>query len=267
MDATNVRIALQNAQALERLAAANLAAAEKEAARGQALFAEQSLPASAWEKIQAARDIAAAQHDQARAGLRAAEQALADCTLTAPFAGAITAKHRNAGDTVTLMPVSPILSLTDLDHLEARLAVPEVLEGFVKVGQRIQAVTSPGGQRFEARVRVKNPVIDPASRTVEVLADVARVEGGPLRPGVLVNADFGSYGENVLFVPTTALRTEGQASYLLVVAGGKAERRNVEIAPVHPGTVAVTRGLEAQADVILDPGSLAAGDAVVALPN
>lgn len=268
MDATNARIALQNAQALERLAAASLAAAERDHARSKGLFAEGSLPEAAWEKVQTGREMAAAQHDQAKAALRGAEQLLSDMTLTAPFDGVITAKFRNAGDTVTLMPVSPILALTDLDHLEVRLTVPEAIEGFARPGQTAPGVTTPGGQQFQAKLRVKNSVVDPASRTIEVLADVLQVAGAPLRPGTLVQVDLGAFAEKgALFVPTTALRTDGKETFLLVAVNGKAERRVVDTSPVHPGTVEVHTGLDPQADVILDPGSLAPGDAVVPLAN
>ncbi len=268
MDATNANIALLNARAAERLAAANLDGAEKELARGKVLYEQQSLPEAGYDRVKTARLVAAAQLDQARAALRASEQGVADATLVAPFGGIITAKFRNAGDTVTLMPVSPILALTDVDHLEARLAVPESIEAFVRPGQVIEGVTTPGGQRFEARVRVKGSVVEPSTRTVEILADVTRVDGPALRPGSLVNVDFGGFGEkDGLFVPTTALRTDGKGPFVLVVAAGKAERRDVEVAPVHPGTVAVKGGLDPSADVILDPGLLAPGEPVVPLPN
>jgi RND family efflux transporter MFP subunit len=266
MDPTNVRIGLQNAQAMERLAAAGLASAEKDLSRGKLLFEQGSLPEAQWEKIQTGRDLAAAQHDQARAALRAAEQAVTDATLVAPFDGTVTAKFRNAGDTVSLMPVSPILALTDTDRLEARLAVPESIERFVKLGQKVEGVTTPGDVRFEARVRVRNAVVDPATRTVEVLADVVPGEG--IRPGTLVNVDLGGFGgQDGLYVPTTALKTDGEGTFVLVVAGGKAERRTVQVTPVHPGAAAVRGGLDPKAEVIQDPGSLAAGDPVIPLPN
>jgi RND family efflux transporter MFP subunit len=268
MDATNAGIALQNARAAERLAAASLDGAEKELARGKVLYEQQSLPEAGYDRVKTGRELAAAQLDQARAAVRAAEQAVADCTLVAPFDGVITAKLRNAGDTVTLMPVSPILALTDVDRLEARLAVPEAIEAYAKPGQAIEGLTTPGGQRFEARVRVKGSVVDPATRTVEVLADVGKVDGPALRPGTLVNVDFGAFGEkDGLFVPTAALRADGRGQFVLVVVGGKVERRDLEVAPVHPGTVAVKGGLDRGADVILDPGLLAPGEAVVPLPN
>ena len=268
MDPVNAAIGLENAKAAERLAAANLAAAEREVVRSQQLFEAQSLPEAGFDRVKTARDIAAAQLDQARAALRGAQQQLTDTTLVAPFDGVITAKYRNAGDTVTLMPVTPILTLTDVDHLEARLAVPEAIESFVRSGQTIEGVLTPSGQRFAAKVRVKGTVVDPNTRTIEVLADVVKTDGPPLRPGSLVNVDFGGFADrDGLFVPTSAVQGDAKGNYVFVVAGGKAERRLVDVVPINPGTYAVRAGLDPSVEVVLDPGTLAAGEAVVPLAN
>jgi len=264
MDASMVRIGLQNARAMERLAVAQLAEADREVERGRQLFDGQGMSQSTWDKVRTGREMAAAQLDQARAAVKASEQQLADATLKAPFAGVVTGKYQNAGNTVTLMPISPILALTEVDFLEAKLALPEALDPYVEPGQTIEGITTPGGRRFEAKVRVKAGVVDPMTRTIEVLADVANPEG--LLPGTIVTADLGRYGESGrLFLPATAVKTDGKTSWVFVVAGGKAERREVVVSAVHPGTLAVKEGLAADADVIADPGSLAAGDAVVAL--
>lgn len=266
MDATNARIALQNARAAERLAAARVAEAERDVARSKLLVEGGGMAPAAFDQVQTGLDIATAQLDQARAALSAAQQQVSDATLVAPFAGVITQKFRNAGDTVTLMPVSPIVALTDVDHLELRLTVPEALEPAISPGKLIEATTTPGGQRFKAKVRMKSAVVDPATRTVEVLADV--VKGSDVRPGTLATADFGTFAEaGGLFVPATAVKTDGKKSWVFVVAGGKAERREVVAAPVHPGTVAVKEGLAADAQVVVEPGTLAPGDAVVSLAN
>ncbi|HVP65861.1 MAG TPA: efflux RND transporter periplasmic adaptor subunit [Anaeromyxobacteraceae bacterium] len=268
MDPVNAAIGLENAKAAERLAAANLAAAEREVARSQQLYEAQSLPEAGFDRVKTARDIAAAQLDQARAALRGAQQQLTDATLVAPFDGVITAKYRNAGDTVTLMPVTPILTLTDVDHLEVRLAVPEAIESFVRPGQPIEGVLTPSGQRFAAKVRVKGTVVDPNTRTIEVLADVVKVDGPPLRPGSLANVDFGGFADrDGLFVPTSAVQADAKGKYVLVVVDGKAARRDVDVAPINPGTMAVRAGLDPAAEVVLDPGTLAAGEAVVPLAN
>ena len=266
MDATNAEIALQNARAMERLAAARLAEAERGVTRSKMLLEGQGMAPSAFEQVETGREIAAAQLDQARAAVRAAEQQVHDATITAPFGGVVTAKFRNAGDTVTMMPVSPIVAVTDVDHLELRLTVPEALDPAIHPGQQIEGTTTPGGRRFQAKVRVKSAVVDPVTRTVEVLADVVRSEG--IRPGALVTADFGHFGEGGgVFLPASAVQTDGKSSWVFVVAAGKAERREIVAQPVHPGTVVVKQGLAPDAEVIVDPGALAPGDAVVALAD
>jgi len=266
MDPVNARIAVENALAAERRAVANRAAADREVARSRYLFEAQSLPEAGYDRVRTARDIAAAQLDQARAALSGARQMLTDTLILAPFAGVVTAKFHNAGDTVTLMPVTPIVTVTDVDHLEVRLAVPESIESFVRPGQVIDAVLTPSGQRFQARVRVKGSVVDPQSRTIEVLADVGKTDGPAVRPGSLANVDFGGFGEkDGLYVPSGAVRTDARGAFVLVAAGGKAERRDVQVAQLNPGTMVVTGGLAPDALVILDPGALAPGDPAVAI--
>lgn len=268
MDNAMQAIAVENARAMVKVAEANLASAERELKRGQELSQQQVMADATFDRVKTGAELAAAQAEQARAGLRMAEQQLADSFITAPFGGVVTGKYKNAGDSVTAMPLTPIVSVADVDHLEARLAVPEGVEPYVKAGQKVTGVTTPGGQQVEGRVRVKNAVLDPASRTVEVLVDVVKVEGAALRPGTLLNVDFGGFGDkDGLYVPSSAVRVEGASSFVFVIVGGKAEKRTIKAAQVNPGTVAVEGGLDAATAVILDPGTLAAGDAVVPLAD
>jgi RND family efflux transporter MFP subunit len=264
MDPVNVRIGLENAQAAERLAVANLGVADREVSRSKMLYEAQSLPEAGYDRVKTGRDVAAAQLDQARAALAGARQMVVDTVLVAPFDGVVTAKFHNAGDTVTLMPVTPIITVTDVDHLEVRLAAPEAIESFVHQGQVIEGVLTPSGQHFQAKVRMKGSVVDPQSRTIEVLADVLKGPGAVIRPGSLANVDFGGFGErDGLYLPAGAVRTDAKGAHVLVAAGGKAELRAVQVAPLNPGTVLVKGGLAPDALVILDPGALQPGDAVV----
>jgi RND family efflux transporter MFP subunit len=268
MDNAMQAIAVENAKAMVKVAEANLASAERELKRGQTLSDQQVMPDATFDRVKTGAELAAAQAEQARAGLKMAEQQLADSLITAPFSGVVTGRFKNAGDSVTAMPLTPIVSVADVDHLEARLAVPEGVEPFVKVGQKVSGLTTPGNQKFEAVVRVKNAVVDPGSRTIEVLADVAKVEGAPLRPGTLANVDLGGFGDkDGLYVPSSAVRTDGKESWVFVIVGGKAEKRAIKPVQVNPGTMAVEGGLDAATAIILDPGTLAVGDTVVPLAD
>jgi len=68
-------------------------------------------------------------------------------------------------------------------------------------------------------------------------------------------------------VPASAVKVAGNEAWVFVIVGGKAEKRVIKPVQVNPGTVAVEGGLAADTAVILDPGTLAAGDAVVPLAD
>jgi RND family efflux transporter MFP subunit len=266
LDPAMASLAVENGRAAVKLAEATLSAAERDLKRGELLNSQQALADAGLDRVRTGHDLAAAQLDQARAALHMAEQQLRDTVLLAPFDGVVTGRYRNAGDSVSAVPVSPVVAVTDVDHLEARLAVPEGIEAFVVPGQKVSGVTTPGGRRFEATVRLKNAVVEAASRTVEVLVDVGPAAGAALRPGTLVNVDFSGFGnQDGLYLPTNAVLADAKGSYVLVVAAGKAERRTIRPVQVNPGVVAVQGGLDPSAAVILDPGSLAEGEAVVPL--
>ncbi|MFO0581510.1 MAG: efflux RND transporter periplasmic adaptor subunit [Anaeromyxobacter sp.] len=265
MDDAMARIQVANGTAVVKLAEANLANAERDLARAKTLRSEDGMAQASLEKAQTMRDVAAAQLDQAKAGLALAEQNLSDTYIRAPFDGVITARFHAAGDTVSAVPVTPLVGITDVDHLELRLMVPEALAAFANPGTAITGVATLNGQKFGAKVRAKGPSIDPQNRTLEVLADVD--PGAGLKPGTIATVDLGAFAvKGDLFLPTSAVRTEGQATYVLVVDGGKAARRDVRSSGVNPGTVAVS-GLAPDAQVVLDPGTLAAGDAIVPLAD
>lgn len=264
LDATNASIALQNAKAAERLAALNVASAKVEVDRNTALLKAGAIPGNVMEKVQTGYDVSAAQLDQARVAIRASQQQIADSTITAPFDGVVTAKFKNVGDTVAMMPPSPILTLTDPDNLEVKLSVPEALVAYAKAGDEIHGVASPSGLPFSAKLRVIGSTVELATRTVEVLADILGPLDGSLRSGALVSVDFGKSAAMAgPFIPAAAVRTEGAVHFVHVVRASKIERRDVVVIPVNPGTLRVTNGLGLEDDVVIDGGSgLHVGDVV-----
>ncbi len=270
LDATNARIQLQNAQAAERLAAANLANAKLELGRTTALTESGALAPAQLDRARTTGELSEAQVDQARAAVRSAQQQINDATLVAPFNGVISAKLKSAGDTVASTPPTAILSLVDPDQLELRLTLPEALAAFAQPGEALRGTVSPSGAPFEAKVRVLGAVIDPATRTIEVLADVAAGGAAALKPGALVTVDF-AQAESIKgpFLPAAAVRHEGDKAFVMVVgAGGQIERREVTAVPVNPGTVLVRGALGPGDQVALDPsGVLRPGDRVSALAD
>lgn len=268
LDASMAAIALQNAKAADRLAQANLANAKTELERAKALREQGALSDANFDKLNMAHDIASAQADQAKAAIRMASQQISDATIVAPFAGVVSARFRNPGDTVSLMPPTPVLSLVDPDHLEVKMAVPEALVPRLRVGDVLGATASPLDTAFQVRVSALGATVDPMTRTVEVLADVMEPMDPNLKPGALATVDLaGSKVLAGLYLPSAAVHKADGQSFVYVVKEGKLQRKQVVIAPIRPGTILVTDGLRSDDQVALDVVELAEGQTVRPLAN
>ena len=148
------------AQARARTTAARqrLADAERDFERTRTLHAGGAVPQEALDKAQLARELAAADAEQAgeqqslvqrgprqeeidaaaaevataRAARAAAEAQRADAILTAPRAGVVEVRHREPGEVVGAG--TPVVTLQDLDDRWVRIYVPEDRIGAVGLG-------------------------------------------------------------------------------------------------------------------------------------
>jgi RND family efflux transporter MFP subunit len=256
LDTSNVVIGVEQALAARAMAQAGLDSANTELERTQKLFEGGSAPQAVLDRAQAGQRQAAAAYAQADAALRSAQEMLRDHTLRAPFDGVVTARLKNIGDTVAMMPPTPVFMITNVDELEVRLPVPESMAGALQPGMKINGRVIPGNAPFEATVRTVGVVVDPSSRTVEVLADVTGKPETVLRPGSLAELDF-SRSEALagLFVPSQALLKDDQGSYVWVVEDGRLARREVQVLPVTPRFVQVQSGLQPQDKVVVESAS------------
>lgn len=253
LDSSNLVIAVDQAQAAREMAKAGLDSAKIEMERTQKLFEGGSAPQAIVDKVLAGHRQASAAFAQADAAVRSAQEMLRDQTLRAPFDGIVTARMKNIGDTVSLVPATPIFMLTNVDELEVRLPVPESMASALKDGMKIHGRVIPGNTPFEATVRTVGAVVDPQSRTVEVLADVTGKTETVLRPGSLAEMDF-SRSEALagLFLPSQALLKDDKGSFVYVVEDGRLARRDVQALPVTPRFAQVRGGLQPSDKVVVE---------------
>ncbi len=227
-----------------------LATVESEAQRLSAARAEATLD-DAQRAVSRARaltgtgGVTAVELEAAELAVRRADLALAEArrelaltSVTAPFAGVVTARyvgpHRlvRAGDT--------LFRLTETGPLLARVRVPEAQAATLAVGAAAVVVALDGG-KTPARVVRLAPAVDAASGTREVVLTVERA--GTLRPGSAVTVRLGAARRQALVVPRAVLGDDG---YVLVVEDGRAVLRAVTVgADVGDGRVEVLAGLAA----------------------
>lgn len=161
---------------------------------------------------QAARDAAAA--------VREMESYL---RITAPFDGVITERNANVGSLVG--PTSaPILRVQQVSTLRLIVAVPEEAVAGTQVGQ-VVTFTLPAfpGQTFTAKVARIAHALDVKSRTMPVELDMAN-PSGELAPGMFAQVAWSiRRAQPSLFVPTTAVATTTERTFVVRIRNGQVD--------------------------------------------
>lgn len=167
-----------------------------------------------------------AQVDTLRAEVRLAEKRVRDCTLRAPFEGAITSRAVAPGQYIK--ENTAIVTLVKTHPLRLRIEVPESAAGSVKVGDALTFTTdATPGETFRAVVRELNPSLDSRNRS---LTAEARLEGANsrLRPGMFVQVRLvTAHAVPIVAVPKEAIYTIAGLTKLFVVRDGKAHEQRV----------------------------------------
>ncbi|MCA9677488.1 MAG: efflux RND transporter periplasmic adaptor subunit, partial [Myxococcales bacterium] len=186
LDSRDAQLMYKSAQTGVSQAKLHLAAAQREYDRAKSLFDQGAMPRQQWDQVQTALDgakigVAAAQNSAA-----VAQKMIGDATVRAPMAGIVIKKLMEVGSYATMMPPSPVLILQDQSTLELHFTLPERALGAVGTGDaRKLTVQIPAlGVTRVATVERLSPVVDPRTRTIEVIATIDNSDGS-LRPGVM----------------------------------------------------------------------------------
>ncbi len=250
------------AQAAREAARARLERARADFARTQALVDRGVATTEQLDQVRAARDVALAEVTAALSEIEAAEQRLAQAreervvaqraieeaevllryaVLRAPFAGIVTERLVEAGETV--QPGQGVVRIEDPTRLELHAPVAESLAARLSLGQRVEVRIDAVDVVLSGVVREVAPAADPTSRTLRVKVSL------PRQPG-LVSGLFGRLRIPVdevtaTVIPGAAVRRVGQLD-LVLVAGedGKLRRRFVTLGRRRGERVEVLTGLE-----------------------
>ena len=240
----------RNARAMLAQADAQASEAERELSRMEKLHAEGVAADAKLDSVRTQLRLARSSREAASAQLGMAERGARDSSVRAPFAGLIARRYVSEGEFV--QPGQKLFELVALDPIEVEFTLPERDSSRVVLGQPVAVRVAPfPDEVFQAEVSVIAPTIDPMTRTLRVKARMSNADGR-LRPGLFARADLGvSVREHVPMIPEEAVlqRSDGAIAYR-VIAGNRAERRNIKLGVIRDGRVEVVEGL-------------AAGDAVV----
>lgn len=196
LDAAQANLSVDQAKAAITAAQVGYESAKLEYSRATDLLKSGSIAQASFDQAKAAYDRAQTGLDQTKVALQMAQRGVVDSTVHSPIDGVVTAKLKNVGETVTMMPPTVVLIVQDISNLELRARLPERALSLVKEGGTIRMTVPSVGLGRDVPVKRINPTIDPRTRTVEVVADVDNADG-KLKVGMLVQvAAMGAAAEH-----------------------------------------------------------------------
>jgi RND family efflux transporter MFP subunit len=258
IEAEGIRSAAAGAQAQVVAARAALSVAQQRLESSRKLFERGAISEIDLKTAQAGYEAAEGQLAAARAQAASAGESARRATVTSPIAGEVSARPVSAGEAVS--PGDPILTVVNSTQLELAGQIPVQQAANVQPGQAVEfTLDAYPGQTFEGTVARVDPTADPATRQVGVYLRLPnagrRIVGGLFASGRVLTGAV----DTVLSVPESAVRTEGEASFVYAVAQDRLVRRAVVLGTQDPasGRVQVISGVNAGERVLVAPGVVA----------
>lgn len=186
--------------------------------------------------------------DNAELSRRNAQVALARRTVTSPISGTVGLIRVSAGNMVPAQ--TAITTIDDTSSILIDFWVPERYAAQLSLGMHVNvAAVALIGQSFTGDVTAIDNRIDPASRTLQVQAEIPNPDG-MLRAGMGLTVSMDFPGEQYPTVNPLAILWSAQGSYVWKYDNGTARRVMAEI-------------VQRNSDGVLVRADLAPGDAII----
>jgi RND family efflux transporter MFP subunit len=197
---------------------------------------------------------------QRRSELELARQDLVDTRILAPFAGMIRERSASLGQFVA--SGTPVVTLVRMHPLRLQADVPEREALAVRIGQEVRVRLEGDERVYAGRVARVSPVIDEATRSLRVEAEVAN-QAALIRPGSFATADIVVASDAAaVLVPSSAIVTFAGVEKVMTVEDGTIVEKRVSLGRRDNGRVEVLSGVATGAVVVTEPGNLVDGERV-----
>lgn len=269
LDDTAIRDQALSARSAVTTAQANLTVAQHEVDRSEALLKAGAIAERAAEQSRAQLTAAHAQLATAQAQAASADKMLSNTRITAPFTGIVSARPVNAGDVVS--PGTALVTIVDPSTMRLEASVPAEALSAVRLGAPVDfSVTGYPSRHFSGRVTRINPIADPATRQVRIIASLPNT-GGTLVGGLFAEGRVSSESHQAPVVPQSAVDERGLRPSVVRLKNGRTEKTEVSLGLRDAATETdeVTQGVSAGDTVLLGAArGISAGTPIrVSAPN
>jgi membrane fusion protein, heavy metal efflux system len=149
--------------------------------------------------------------------LESSRKLSADYPIVSPRSGTVLKREITVGQVV--QPADPAFTIADLSSVWIVANVPEEDAGQLKKNMEVQVrVPALMDRSLSGRLAFVSPIVDPATRTVEVRMDVPNPEG-LLKPDELASMVLTGHTDKKLTVPNAAVVREDNQDYVFIQSG------------------------------------------------
>ncbi|MGE0115471.1 MAG: efflux RND transporter periplasmic adaptor subunit [Steroidobacteraceae bacterium] len=247
--ATEQRAGMQQAQAALQEAITREAEARQQYARVEGLYKDKVATKQEYDTALANRDATRAKLEAARAAVDAAKEGVAYTEVRAPYAGIVTKRMVQVGETV--QPGTPLISGVSLQYLRVNLELPQSIVEKVRAIRK--AAIYVNGKRVEATSFTVFPEADSATHTFHARANLP-ANATDLHPGMFVKVGLVVGETDRLLIPATAVVTRSEVTgvYVLNKSGG-VTLRQLRLGQRLDERMEVLAGLSVGDVIALDP--------------
>ena len=214
----------------------------------------------ALEEARQTYEVSEAQYELAKVRLE-------DHIVRAPYAGRVTVRHVELGQTV--QNGTGLIGLADTDPMQVRLFLPERVVTRLAEGQPVEIHPDVAPEEtLTGTVERVAPVVDASTSTVKVTLKVEDA-GAAARSGSFVRARITTdVRQDAIAVPKKALVAEAGATYLFVAEADSVRRVTVETGYADDTHVEILDGISpGERVVVVGQGGLRQGSRIEELPG
>jgi len=247
------REALNQAEAKLSEAQANFEAESKEYERMGALYKQNIVSKSDWEKVTARFNVMKAQVISAEASLKTAKEQLSYTEIRAPYGGVVSARHIELGEAVC--PRKPLMSGFNPNLMRVYVDLPQKVANSIRKLKKARVISEEGVEIIPSKI-VLYPVADPATSTVRARLELPESVAS-FYPGEFVKVPFTVGDVKRLLIPLSCVVYRSEVSGVYVVKDKIPSLRQIRLGNHFGNKIEVVAGLQEGELVSLDP--IAAG--------
>ena len=254
LDDTAIRDSYLSARSGVTAAQTAADAAKRNLERSEKLVAAGAIADRDVETARTQSQAAQSQLADAKARFAAAEKQLDKTTVKSPIAGVVSVRSVSAGDLAS--PGAALFTIVDPSSMRLEGSVPSDQISAVRLGMPVTfTVQGYPDRTFTGHITRINPVADPTTRQVRILASIPNA-GNTLVGGLFAQGRVTSETRTGLVIPSSAVNQKDFVPTVTLIKNGRAEKAAVSLGLEESGTetVEITKGLS-PGDTVLVGGA------------